>query len=235
MYMLLFLALWDDPLGDQKDELWENITVEEVLTDDSIEEVHVIPARVTSRSCPTSPVMVRSARSISGREGPVGVSFSLPRRKGLDSDFYNLETLRNRQQARRSDDLGNIRHQRRNPFNAPGDQLGDSAVRDYFTSNEATAESANNVLLLKENYYEKEEEPVVDEDLVVENDNSNNNANKQPDDGDSVDLESQGAKSKSDKSRRKEADDNDGNGATVWRFLSVDDIYLSYWKISVSS
>ena len=84
VYMWLFLALWHDPLGDQNDELWEDVTVEEVLTDDLLEEAQVIPAWVTSRICPASPVMVQSIRSISGQEGAVGVPFSLPRGHSLD-------------------------------------------------------------------------------------------------------------------------------------------------------
>ena len=208
--------------------MWENITVEEILSDDSIEEPQVLPVRIPSQSCPTSPIMVRSVHNASVGGGAVGVSFSLPRGQGMDSNYYNLESVRNR----RSADLGDIQHQRRNPFNVLlGDPSGDTAVRDYFTSQEeeaSTAESANNVLLLKENYCEKEE-LVVGEDEVRQNDNSNNNVNKQLESNDSTDLEGQsqgqGAKSKSDNTKPKE---------TVWRFLSVDDIYLSYWKISVS-
>ena len=223
-YFETLSALWDDPLEDQRD-LWENITVEEIL-DDSSDDQHVIPARVASISCPTSPVMVRSVRSISNREGAAGVSFSLPRNQGPDTDLYTLESLKNLQTRSRSEDHGNKRHQRRNPFNQREDPLGDTAVRDYFTSDEATASPVNDVLLLEEDYYDKEEKPVVNEGQMKQNDNINNNAKKQ----DNSDPESQGATSNTGKSNEDENDDKQ----YTWKFLSVDDIYLSYWKISVS-
>ena len=225
-------ALWDDPLEDQRD-LWENITIEEILSDDSSDDQHVIPARVASISCPTSPVMVRSVRSISNREGAAGVSFSLPRNQGLDSDFHTLESLKNLQTRSRSEDRGNMRHQRRNPFNQREDPLDDTAVRDYFTSDEASASPVNDVLLLEENYYEKEEKPVINEAQMKQNDNVNvnNNAKKEDSSEDNTDPEGQGATSSTSKSK----EDENGDKQFTWKFLTVDDIYLSYWKISVSA
>ena len=75
----MFLGLWDDPLGDHKN-LWENITLE-LLSEDSSEDKHVLPARLTSRSCPTSPVMVRSMRPAVEGDGAARVLLHCHKRK----------------------------------------------------------------------------------------------------------------------------------------------------------
>ena len=124
-----------------------------------------------------------------------------------------------------------MRHQRRNPFNQREDPLGDTAVRDYFTSDEASASPVNDVLLLEENYYDKEEKPVINEAEMKQNDNVNNNAKKQDSSADNTDPEGQGATSSTSKSK----EDEKGDKQFTWKFLTVDDIYLSYWKISVSA
>ena len=124
-----------------------------------------------------------------------------------------------------------MRHQRRNPFNQRADPLGDTAVRDYFTSDEASASPVNDVLLLEENYYEKEEKLVINEGQMKQNDNVNNNAKKQDSSEDSTDPEGQGATLSTSKSK----EDENGDKQYTWKFLTVDDIYLSYWKISVSA
>ncbi len=80
------------------------------------------------------------------------------------------------------------------------------------------------MLLLDEDYYEK---PEGMQQGVAENSSSDKTS---PD----RDLEAEGQTSGS----RGDAVDANGNNAKnsapAWRFLSVDDIYLSYWKISVS-
>ena len=151
---------------------------------------------------------------------------SLPRNQGPDRhSFLCLEALKNDQEEDHSDGARNQRGARRNPFNTPEDALGETAVPDYFTSDDPLAQPVNDVLLLEEDYYDK---PVVK--LQIDSEGDGEPSDGADDDNrpvaNEVENQAEGNTAETGSEEKKEK--------IVWRFLSVDDIYLSYWKISVS-